>query len=480
MRLKIFGMLAILALLVAVRYWPADQPRYHSQSTFDISKMLRLVCGIPLLALGVLAVLALLIAAFLGYHQFRYIQAMRTSEIRKSQAEEPQVIQSAVLGTTIVYPDHSIRMLEMGIVLEPDGALRSAIPQLAGPEQRRRLLLAGGGWPTRETATLLQEPVNTQWPTEVPLRSVVAEPDIKNLVLGVTFDADGQRQVVKADMGKLVHIAIGGSSGWGKSVCLRSLGYQLALSQSPVEMAMVDLEGATLAPFARCARLLYPIAETERDALAIFQALLDELEQRKALYADYPGVDSLDAYNAMADRPLTPLVALIDEATALLGDKSVESVLRTLALRARKYGLWLVLAGQDWKANTLDTAIRNQLSSRIQFKAMAAGQSRTLLGCGDAEDLNAIGRAFAILPGRDMFMMHSPIVSARTILADVSDGGPREPTPVMAGNDSDEAARIRKLAAQGMGPSSIAKEVYGSSGGSAYYKVKDVLKDIDD
>jgi len=277
---------------------------------------------------------------------------------------------------------------DRGLVFDRDG-LVAVSPEVHWWAARRRVVQSltvnlGGSEPM---AGLLSEPERQQnWPTEIPLKSVVTEPDIKALTLGVTVGDDGQQETVKADMSKLVHIAVGGSSGWGKSVFLRSLGYQLALSQTPVDLAMIDLEGATLAPFARCARLLYPVAETEPDAMAVFMALTDELERRKELYARFPGVDSLAAYNARNGEPLPALVALIDEATALLGDKSVESKLRTLALRARKYGLWLILAGQDWKASSLDTAIRNQLSSRIQFKAMGKGQSRVLLEQSGAEE----------------------------------------------------------------------------------------------
>jgi S-DNA-T family DNA segregation ATPase FtsK/SpoIIIE len=366
-----------------------------------------------------------------------------------------------------------------GLLFTLADGLKAATPEVAKPEQLRRLLQGAGGWPPgAEAANLLGAPTVNQWPSEVPLKSVITEPDIKDLVLGVTVNGGGQHETVKADMGKLVHIAVGGSSGWGKSVFLRSLGYQLALSQTPVDLAMIDLEGATLAPFARCGRLLYPIADTKKDALAILQALQEEMERRKELYAEYPGVDSLGAYNARAERPLTASVAIIDEATALLGDKSVESALRTLALRARKYGLWLVMAGQDWKSSSLDTAIRNQLSSRIQFKAMSVSQSRVLLEQGGAETLDTIGRAMAILPGRELFTMQAPFVSAKTIMADVRDGGPRGTMPETnsdGGMDPNLVKRVKALHAEGLGLGAIADEVYGYRNARKTAKIKAIL-----
>jgi len=115
------------------------------------------------------------------------------------------------------------------------------------------------------------------------------------------------------------------------------------------------------------------------------------MNRRKALYSDFPSVDSLATYNVQAETPLSSVICLADEATALLADKSVESAIRTLVLRARKYGLWCVLGGQDWKASSLDTAIRNQLATRVQFKALSASQSRVLLQRNGAELLDVAG-----------------------------------------------------------------------------------------
>jgi len=437
--------------------------------------------------LGVLVVVVgvvLYIVALNLYNQTNEILHHRTmlrmdKEVRRQAMNMPdKITPDPVTGCYPVLGEPGGRRfldLNRGLSFDFNG-LVSAAPEIARPEQFRRMLQAGG-WPPGKGANDI--PVllgrSVEWPTDVPLESVVTNPDIKALTLGVTIGEDGQQETVKADMGKLVHIAVGGSSGWGKSVFLRSLGYQLALSGTPVDLAMIDLEGATLAPFARCERLLYPIAETEGDALAVLSALTGELERRKSLYAQIPGVDSLAAYNARADEPLAALVAIIDEATALLGDKSVESALRTLALRARKYGLWLVMAGQDWKASSLDTAIRNQLSSRIQFKAMSKGQSRVLLERSGAESLDVEGRALVILPGKEMFTMQAPFVSAKTILDDCSDGGPRFPMPEGNGYDSKLAERVRALSREGMGLGAISDAVFGYRNAKRTGEIKRIL-----
>ena len=105
---------------------------------------------------------------------------------------------------------------------------------------------------------------------------------------------------------------------------------------------------------------------------------------------------------------------LIDEATALLADKAIEEQIRTLALRARKYGIYAIMGGQDWKAASLDTAIRNQLSTRVQFKAQDGAQSRVLLGTSEAARIEHIGRAYAVLPGRPRLEIQAPHIDLAT------------------------------------------------------------------
>lgn len=312
------------------------------------------------------------------------------------------------------------------------------------------------------------------WPSRVPLSGLLDEsPSYHRLILGVTVGENGQNEIVQADLGDLVHVAVGGSSGWGKSVFLRAIAYQLALSNEPVDLALIDLEGATLAPFAQSDRLLWPLADTEQDAAAILGALTGEIERRKVLYTAFPGADSLNAYNRRADDPLSPLVCIIDEATALLGNKAVAHSLRTCALRARKYGIWLLLAGQDWKSSSLDSAIRNQLSARVQFKAQDGPQSRVLLGRPDAEQITDKGRCYAWLPGRELVEIQAPWISHADIATALAGNGPQRDMP---DDGRDQAQRIKALAASGASKRQIALTVFGYAGGAAFNKVSACLE----
>lgn len=321
-------------------------------------------------------------------------------------------------------------------------------------------------------------PPPAAWPRVVRLHEIAADPpSLHRLALGVTVGDDGQQSTVAAALGEMVHIAVGGSSGWGKSVFLKALALQLATAAEPVHMAMVDLEGVTFSAFATCSRLLWPVAETEGQALAIMALLVEEMDRRSLLFREYPGVDSLAAYNARAgDEPLVPVVALIDEATALLSDRSVQNATRTLVLRARKYGIWAILGGNDWKGTSLDTAIRNQLSTRVQFKAQDAAQSRVLLGDGAASTIETVGRAYAQLPGRPMLQLLAPMVTGGDIgRALAGQTGPAGELPEVEDRPDDRTTRIRELAGQGWSQSAIEEEVFGYRGGAAHRTVRDVL-----
>jgi hypothetical protein len=389
------------------------------------------------------------------------LQAMQADAIRHIAPDK-----NARLG--VVYDGHDFRDLDSRAVYT---MVKNVFfdPINERLDRMERLMIASGPSHSDRAIEALEAPAQVaQLPTRVPLTGLLdGAPTFRDIVLGVGIDDSGNRQVVRSDMAKLVHVAIGGSSGWGKSVFLRSLAYQLAKSADPVDLVMVDLEGATLAPFTNCDRLLYPVVDDEKGAAYVMRELTGELDRRKAMFAEFPGIDSLYAYNAVAKERVNPIVSIFDEATALLENTEIERQIRVLALRARKYGLWLVLAGQDWKANSLDTAIRNQLSTRIQFKAMSGGQSRVLLQRSDAESLNVAGRAFGWLPGRDLVEFQAPIIGYEDILSAMSGNGPQREIV----DELSEPERIVEMHEQGTSRRQIALAIFGYSNAKVYARI---------
>ena len=123
--------------------------------------------------------------------------------------------------------------------LERERARASALPGLTAYSPHFRV---AGGDNREETASSV-----VVWPERVWLRDLAPTPaTLNSLVLGVTMSDGGQSRPVTAALSDLVHVAVGGSSGWGKSVFLRALALQLATAAETCRLALRDLGGAIL------------------------------------------------------------------------------------------------------------------------------------------------------------------------------------------------------------------------------------------
>ena len=210
---------------------------------------------------------------------------------------------------------------------------------------------------------------------------------------------------------KLRHIVVAGSTDSGKSAFLRSLLYQLSKGSEPIELYLTDMEGLTFAAFEGIPQLALPTAESVEAATQIAFRLTQEMERRAALYqatGRFP--EKLSEYNSQVSSlksqvsSLSWVVAVFDEFTALMDEAGKGSdlyrLIGQLAMRGRKYGITLVLAGQDFKADLLSTRITNQLRTRVQFACATAYQSQVVLGRAGAEKITTPGRALISFGGK--------------------------------------------------------------------------------
>ena len=246
-------------------------------------------------------------------------------------------------------------------------------------------------------------------------------------MIGFGFSREGE---IWKPLEKLRHIIVAGSTDSGKSAFLRSLLYQLLKQPLPVELYLIDMEGLTFAIFEAAPQLAMPIAESVEGAAKIAFQLVQEMERRAALYqatGRFP--EKLSEYHAAIagqsptlrlrsgqasnlqpfDRLRTPppiprIVAIFDEFTALMDEAGKHSdlyrLIGQLAMRGRKYGLTLAFAGQDFKADLLNTRITNQLRTRVQFACATAYQSQVVLGRAGAEKTTTPGRALISFGGK--------------------------------------------------------------------------------
>jgi hypothetical protein len=227
--------------------------------------------------------------------------------------------------------------------------------------------------------------------------------------IGFGIGVDG---AMWAPIDALGHIMVSGSTGSGKSYFLRSLAYQLITlpGTQPVTLYLADRAGNVFTPLDayRVPQLAAPVAKTPDDVIALLEKAVAELRRREALYdaqiQHFP--DKLDEYNRIPGVERLPrAVVVLDEVTVLVAETggqagAVHAALLALAAQGRKYGFTLVLAGQDFKATTFNTAMTHQLSTRVAFKAGSAHESRVVLSEDGAEALRGAGHGLLRHGGR--------------------------------------------------------------------------------
>lgn len=348
-------------------------------------------------------------------------------------------------------------------------------------EQARSYSAVHGGVENVPMELEQSEPI-MQWPGRVPLtRYLDAQggANLDNIFMGVTCDpATGGQIPVSMGMSDLVHFAVAGSSGFGKTTFVESLLYQFVKSGA-CDLAIVDLK-AELVAWQNANALRWPVATTRQDGSAILTACYDELQSRKGAFQSVGGAKSLADYNSRANgNVLRPLVAVLDEGTVLLrADKELTDRATDLVLLGRPFGLWLVLAAQNFKVNSTASEIRDQLTTRVQFHAQDGNQARILLGHDKAQGLG-VGRAICRLKGQDDLELQAPVVTRQeidTLLRGHS--GPRQSAPVVdvepvkvraapvARLSANQEAYILELGEQGLSTTAIQKEVWGAKGKS--------------
>lgn len=236
-------------------------------------------------------------------------------------------------------------------------------------------------------------------PQMVPLD--LAHRPTGDYVIGFGLSATGE---VWGPLPNLTHMIVAGSSDSGKSAFLRSLVYQVARQPLPVDLYLADLEGLTFAWAEGWPILKTPIAQDLKAATDITRTLLTEVDRRAQLYHESGGYpESWKEYRDLTGDSLPWVLAIFDEFSALAdeagkGSQFLQNI-GQLAMRARKFGVTLVFAGQDFKADLLNTRITNQLKTRVQFRAAKREQSEVVLGQGGAERITTVGRARVRLDG---------------------------------------------------------------------------------
>ena len=248
-------------------------------------------------------------------------------------------------------------------------------------------------------------------PVMVTLRECLEADEFKNatskLTVALGKDVSGQYKV--ADLTKMPHLLIGGSTNSGKSVCLNVLIASLVYRNTPrdVKMLMIDPKRVELSLWDGIPHLMHPVVKDVKQAAGIFRAALREMDRRYDMFATL-GTRNIDGYNQKVPESerLPYLVLIVDELADLMMQQGpeVETSICRLAQLARATGIHLVIATQRPSVDIITGTIKANISSRIAFAVASQVDSRTILDMTGADRL--IGRG-------DMLFM--PIDAAKPV-----------------------------------------------------------------
>ncbi len=220
--------------------------------------------------------------------------------------------------------------------------------------------------------------------------------------LTVALGRDIAGQVSCADLSKMPHILIAGTTGSGKSVCINSLIISLLYKSTPdeVRLLMIDPKVVELGIYNGIPHLLVPVVTDPRKAAGALGWAVTEMLNRYKTFADC-SVRDLVSYNKLAESknyqdddgqpmPKMPqIVIIIDELADLMmaAPNEVEDSICRLAQMARAAGMHLVVATQRPSVDVVTGLIKANIPSRIAFTVSSPVDSRTILDTGGAEKL---------------------------------------------------------------------------------------------
>ena len=271
---------------------------------------------------------------------------------------------------------------------------------------------------------------------------------------------------VMADIGKMPHLLVAGTTGSGKSVGINAMLLSMLYKATPAELRLilVDPKMLELAVYDGIPHLLTPVVTDMKDAAQALNWCVAEMERRYQLMAAL-GVRNLGGYNKriaaaeQAEQPLVDplwsenatesppplqrlpfIVVVIDEFAdmMMIVGKKVEQLIARIAQKARAAGIHLVLATQRPSVDVITGLIKANIPARISFQVSSKIDSRTVLDQGGAEQLLGHGDMLFLPPGTSMpVRVHGAFVSDDEVHAVAGDwkarGAPDYVADLLAG-----------------------------------------------
>ena len=252
---------------------------------------------------------------------------------------------------------------------------------------------------------------------------------------------------VVADLGRMPHLLVAGTTGSGKSVAVNSMILSLLYRFSPAEcrMIMIDPKMLELSVYDDIPHLLHPVVIDPAKAVVALKWAVREMNARYRLMS-HLNVRNIAGYNKRlvdaaargetldrtvqtgydpdTGRPtyetqpvdMTPLpfvVVVVDEVADLMlvAGKDIEVAIQSLAQKARAAGIHLIIATQRPSVDVITGTIKANLPTRISFQVTSKIDSRTILGEQGAEQLLGMGDMLYMAGGGKVARVHGPFVA---------------------------------------------------------------------
>jgi DNA segregation ATPase FtsK/SpoIIIE, S-DNA-T family len=225
----------------------------------------------------------------------------------------------------------------------------------------------------------------------------------------VWLGKDVSGKAIGADLAKMPHLLVAGTTGAGKSGAINAMLASVLLRATPhdLRLVLIDPKQVELNHYESVPHLLTPVITSPRMAANALQNLVREMEHRYSIMSLAKTRSLVELNRARAKRsepPLPYILCVIDELADLMmvAPSDVEDSIIRLAQKARAVGIHLVLATQSPRVDVITGMIKANVPSRIAFSVSSQTDSRVILDCNGAESLLGQGD-----------MLFSPVGSSR-------------------------------------------------------------------
>ncbi len=319
---------------------------------------------------------------------------------------------------------------------------------------------------------------------KVVLREILASRDFgdgtQKLPLALGKDIGGD--AVVANLAKMPHLLIAGTTGSGKSVAINTMILSLLYKLPPEDcrLIMIDPKMLELSVYDGIPHLLSPVVTDPKKAVVALKWVVGEMEERYRKMSKM-GVRNIDGYNGRVAEALSKgdlfsrtvqtgfddetgdpifeteefapekmpyIVVIVDEMADLMmvAGKEIEACIQRLAQMARASGIHIIMATQRPSVDVITGTIKANFPTRISFHVTSKVDSRTILGEQGAEQLLGMGDMLYMAGGAKITRVHGPFVSDEEVEEIVSHlksfGPPDYAASVLDGPDDDKESDI--------------------------------------